>query len=564
MDRKEIAKKYPKGQTARLNRVIKKCNISVIIGIVMLVCFYLANERFARAANQQTENILAMDQFRMASKKMTASVQNYAAYGITKYYDAYINELEVEQNREHAVDFLCKNHLTSSEMEELKKIAQISNDLVPIELEVLELKNEGDSEKAVEIIFGDEYQSAVDEIEASTDQMIQQISTRLEKRKDMFRALQVLFETLFFASFIFIVYQGVRSISFARKGLLVPILNVSDVMHQLRKGHLNFEHELLEDDSEVGRMVNDIARMKQWMSGMILEISQVLERMGDGDYQFTLQQEYRGDFATIKDSFETISDQIGESMRMIQRAADEINGGAMQLAEAADGIAVACTSQAGKISDIILLINELDEAIIDNEKQAEEAVKISHASASALLKNENTLSQLRNTLDEVNLCAEEITNAIGAVTDIAAETDMLSLNASIEAARAGEQGKGFAVVAEQVKKLAEDTTQMTIQMSALIEKTLEVISRIIMLANESSNNMEEVIIGSNETTERIQNIVLRLQSQIENIQMIDENLSEIAGIVDNNSATSQETAAISEEQKAQVEMLVELLGRFQV
>lgn len=502
MDRKEVVKKYPKGQTARLNQVIKKCNISVIIGIMMLVCFYIANGNFARAANQQKDNILAMDQFRLASKKMTASVQAYAAYGNIKYYDAYINEFEIEQNREKAVEFLCNNHLTSSEIEALNRIVQASDDLVPIELEVLKLKNEGDSYKAVEIIFGDEYQSTVDEIETSTNQIIQEIATRLEKRKEVCRALQVLFETLFFVSFIFIVYQGIKSIQFARKELLEPILNISDVMHRLRGGHLNFEHELVEDDSEVDSMINDIVKMKQWMSGMIAEISQVLERMGDGDYNVTLQQEYRGDFETIKDSFETISGQIRESMRMIQNVADEINGGSLQLAEAADGIAEACTVQAGQVSDIIILIDELNEIMINNEKQAEEAVKISNSSASVLAENADKLSQLQDTLDAINGYTEEITS--------------------------------------------------------------QVVTKITLLAKESSNNMEEVIIGSNETTERIQNIVSRLQNEIENIQMIEEKLSEIAGAVDNNSATSQETAAISEEQKAQVEMLVELLDRFRV
>ena len=76
--------------------------------------------------------------------------------------------------------------------------------------------------------------------------------------------------------------------------------------------------------------------------------------------------------------------------------------------------------------------------------------------------------------------------------------------------------------------------------------------------------MEDVVMSSTEVGERIQKIVEQFAREENSIGRINDNIAEIAGIVDNNSATSEETAAISEEQKSQAEAMVELIGRFKI
>ena len=76
--------------------------------------------------------------------------------------------------------------------------------------------------------------------------------------------------------------------------------------------------------------------------------------------------------------------------------------------------------------------------------------------------------------------------------------------------------------------------------------------------------MEDVQMGAEETTGRINGIVDKLKIEVESIAHINESIGVVAGIVDNNSATSEETAAVSEQQKAQVESMVDLMNRFKV
>ena len=253
-----------------------------------------------------------------------------------------------------------------------------------------------------------------------------------------------------------------------------------------------------------------------------------------------------------------------QTVTTIQEASGEINCGAGQLADAADNLATACTSQAGQVSVVAEHINELNTIIASNKKDAEEAVKISNLSASTLTAGNAKMEELKDAIQEISSCSEKISSIIGAIEDIATETNLLALNAAIEAARAGEAGKGFAVVAEQVKKLAEESSQAVGKTTQLIETTIAAVQNGTTIADEAAANMEDVVMSSTEVGERIRSIVEQFAGEENSIGHINDNIAEIAGIVDNNSATSEETAAISEEQKSQAEAMVELIGRFKI
>ncbi len=212
----------------------------------------------------------------------------------------------------------------------------------------------------------------------------------------------------------------------------------------------------------------------------------------------------------------------------------------------------------------MMLLTHLGESIEYNEKEAEEAVKIANLASSTLTVGAQKLQELGSAMEDINQCSEQIIAVISAISDIGEEIDLLSLNASIESARAGEAGRGFAVVAEQVKKLAEASQNAVGQTSELIKRTVESVEIGTRISREAAANMEEVQMGAEETTGRINSIVEKLQSEVESIAHINESIGVVAGIVDNNSATSEETAAVSEQQKAQVESMVDIINKFRV
>jgi methyl-accepting chemotaxis protein len=551
-------------QVARLRKIVKQTNFSLVLGIVLLVLLFFASISYAVVSNEQLESTMYLNQYRLGSKALTTAVQSYAVTGNKMYYDDYMNELNRDKNRDIALAGLEANDIRDHEWEGLNEIASLSNNLVPLEEEAMAAVAAGDTISATEFVFGAEYSDTIQKINFRTDEVIEEIQNRLDTSKKMFMVIQIICAVAFLAGFIRLAQQCIRTIHFSQSELLAPIIKVSDQMELLAGGNLHAELDLKEDDSEVGNMVAAIRFMKDNMAMIIDEISYILEQMGHGNYIVEVKQNYVGEYVKIKDSFNRIMEDMRRTVSTIQEVAKEIDSGSAQLAYAADDLATACTGQATEVSDLMNLLTQLGDSIEYNEKEAEEAVKIANLASSTLVVGAQKMQELGNAMQEINQCSEQIISVISAISDIGDEIDLLSLNASIESARAGEAGRGFAVVAEQVKKLAEASQNAVGQTSELIERTVQSVEVGTRIAHEAAANMEDVQMGAEETTGRINSIVDKLKIEVESIAHINESIGVVAGIVDNNSATSEETAAVSEQQKAQVESMVDLMNRFKV
>ncbi len=547
-----------------MRKIVKQTNFSLVLGIVLLVLLFFASISYAVVSNEQLESTMYLNQYRLGSKALTTAVQSYAVTGNKMYYDDYMNELNRDKNRDIALAGLEANDIRDHEWEGLNEIASLSNNLVPLEEEAMAAVAAGDTISATEFVFGAEYSDTIQKINFRTDEVIEEIQNRLDTSKKMFMVIQIICAVAFLAGFIRLAQQCIRTIHFSQSELLAPIIKVSDQMELLAGGNLHAELDLKEDDSEVGNMVAAIRFMKDNMAMIIDEISYILEQMGHGNYIVEVKQNYVGEYVKIKDSFNRIMEDMRRTVSTIQEVAKEIDSGSAQLAYAADDLATACTGQATEVSDLMNLLTQLGDSIEYNEKEAEEAVKIANLASSTLVVGAQKMQELGNAMQEINQCSEQIISVISAISDIGDEIDLLSLNASIESARAGEAGRGFAVVAEQVKKLAEASQNAVGQTSELIERTVQSVEVGTRIAHEAAANMEDVQMGAEETTGRINGIVDKLKIEVESIAQINESIGVVAGIVDNNSATSEETAAVSEQQKAQVESMVDLMNRFKV
>ncbi len=547
-----------------MRKIVKQTNFSLVLGIVLLVLLFFASISYAVVSNEQLESTMYLNQYRLGSKALTTAVQSYAVTGNKMYYDDYMNELNRDKNRDIALAGLEANDIRDHEWEGLNEIASLSNNLVPLEEEAMAAVAAGDTISATEFVFGAEYSDTIQKINFRADEVIEEIQNRLDTSKKMFMVIQIICAVAFLAGFIRLAQQCIRTIHFSQSELLAPIIKVSDQMELLAGGNLHAELDLKEDDSEVGNMVAAIRFMKDNMAMIIDEISYILEQMGHGNYIVEVKQNYVGEYVKIKDSFNRIMEDMRRTVSTIQEVAKEIDSGSAQLAYAADDLATACTGQATEVSDLMNLLTQLGDSIEYNEKEAEEAVKIANLASSTLVVGAQKMQELGNAMQEINQCSEQIISVISAISDIGDEIDLLSLNASIESARAGEAGRGFAVVAEQVKKLAEASQNAVGQTSELIERTVQSVEVGTRIAHEAAANMEDVQMGAEETTGRINGIVDKLKIEVESIAQINESIGVVAGIVDNNSATSEETAAVSEQQKAQVESMVDLMNRFKV
>lgn len=554
----------PNSQSAQLNKIVKATYFAVASGVALLVVFSVVNIMLALVNSDQLESTMYLNQYRLGSKTLTSDVQSYAVTGNKIYYDNYMKELNEDKNRDTAWAGLKENDITEEEWKSLEHIAALSDGLVPLEEEAMECVDKGDLATAEELVFGDTYEDTVQEINEQTDACIASIQKRIATKQNILNLIMMISQGLFILSFIYIVRQIVVSINFSKKELLVPIVKVSEQVAELAQGNFSGTTDMKIDDSEVGRMVAAIDFMKQNFSNMISEISEVLGRMGDGDYNVRLTQEYVGDFIRIQESMEKIIADTRKALTTIHDTAAEINGGAEQLSQAAVDLAEGCTIQAGKVSEVAGLVDAMAKKMEEKAKEAQDTVAISSAAGETLQSSNVKMQELKTAISEISKCSVEIGTIISTIEEIASETNLLSLNAAIEAARAGEAGKGFAVVADQVKKLAEESAKAAGETTKLIEMTVEAVDKGMMIADEAAANMDDVMVGAKTATEKMGKMAEALTQEASSMYQIDSSVSKVAEIVDNNSAASQETAAISQEQTAQVATMVQMMEQFKI
>lgn len=550
-------------QTVKLKRIVMQSLAALGFGGLMLVLLFGSSAKLSSVESSQLKAVMYTNQYRLGSKTLTYAVQAYAVTADQKYYDAYMNELNVDKNRDIAWAELEKLDIRESEWAYLNKIAELSNGLVPLETDAIESAENGDTDSAREFVFGDEYGDTISQINSLSDQAIDEIQTRLAVQTARIQVQQTVFQFMLLAAFILVAIQIFRTIRFSKKELLRPITKVERQMFELAKGNLHADLDLNTDDSEVGRMVYSIGLMKQHLLDIIEEISAILGEMGNGNFNIRIQKEYVGDFTQIKDSFIKIGAEMKETLTTIRDVSGQIDKGSEQLAAAAEDLADGSSVQAGKVSELVIVMETMAQNMERNAKGAEESVEIASSAGQMLAVGNEKMQELKTAIGEISKCSEQIGTIIGTIEDIAFQTNLLSLNAAIEAARAGEAGRGFAVVAEEVKQLAEESAEAARKTTSLIETTIQAVEKGISIADETAENMGEVMVGAKEATEKMGQMAVLLQQDVENMQQINGNINQVSSIVDNNSATSQETAAVSEEQKSQVETMVSLMNKFE-
>lgn len=361
---------------------------------------------------------------------------------------------------------------------------------------------------------------------------------------------------------VFTAY-GVRNGIKLGKNVIKPIDAVVERLKLLAEGDLHSDTPVPDENDETAILMNSLAETVCDLKEVISDIDKHLAELSEGNFLIQIDNEFKGDFAQITLSFKGIVQSLSSAMRDIDSNAESVQKGATDLAGASQTLAEGATDQASAIEELTATITDISEKIYVNAQNAEKARNIVSDMNGQIIESNEHMKKSTDAMDKIKEASSKIAEIIGSIEEIAEQTTLLALNASIEAARAGENGKGFAVVATQVGALADQSSEAAKNTKDLIQNAITAVEEGMQLANSTAESLLAVVDNAKVVNDAMTEIAEASDNQALAAAQITEGINQIAGVVESNSATSQESAAASEELSSQADMLKDLVSRFQ-
>ncbi len=309
-----------------------------------------------------------------------------------------------------------------------------------------------------------------------------------------------------------------------------------------------------------------IAGAGWWFSGRLVKpIAPAVERakaIADGDLSGEdLPVKSQDELGQLTGAMNSMSHSLRELVQQVIGASTEVAAASNQIASSSEEVASGMDEQSAQVSRVSAAIEQMSASVVEVARKSSDAAN-SAADAGKIAQEgggvvEETITGMNAISDAVRASADSVQNLgkrgeqIGAIVatinDIADQTNLLALNAAIEAARAGEHGRGFAVVADEVRKLADRTTQAT----------EEIGESITAIQTETGQAVDRMNAGTQQVTDGAQ----KATAAGDSLKRIVSSANDVAAMIQSIAAAAEEQSAASDEVARSVEQISQVASQ---
>jgi methyl-accepting chemotaxis protein len=329
-------------------------------------------------------------------------------------------------------------------------------------------------------------------------------------------------------------------------------------------GRLSERADASKHEGDFQNVIIGINNILDTVIAPVNEAVDVLKQMADGDMTVTMDGEFKGDHAILKQAINDTLDSINELLIQVMETVGQVDQGAVQVSDASSSLSQSATEQAASLEEMTSSMAEIGSQTKQNAENANHANGLAKESLESSEKGDSEMQELMMAMNEINESSKNIQKIIKVIDEIAFQTNLLALNAAVEAARAGVHGKGFAVVAEEVRNLAARSAKAAKETAEMIEGSIKTVDNGAALSQRTSEVLAEIKNHSTKVADIVAEISVASNEQAQGISQINIGLEQLDNVTQQNTASSEESASAAEELSGQAKQLSKMIATFKL